>query len=92
MGLLLMVRMLMIMRAVLSGMFMAVGTFPLFMYVRVTMLMDVPMGMGVLVFMSVPLAVVVVRVRMDVFVFMLMGMVDLHRFFPLSWSWYSTSW
>ena len=88
MGLLLMVRMLMIMRAVLSGMFMAVGTFPLFMYVWVTMLVDV------LVFMSVPLAVVVVRVRMDVFVFMfmLMGMVDLHRFFPLSWSWYSTSW
>lgn len=86
--LVLVLRVLMVMRAVLRGMFVALGAFPLIVHGRVTMLMGVPMGMDVHVLMSVPPPVVVVRMRMDMFVLMCMMMlmceVHFHGFFPLS--------
>lgn len=83
-----MVRVLVIMRAVLPGMFMLMGVPPLLVCVRVAMLMAVLVDMGVLVLMAVPLAVMIVRMLMSMSMFMgvlmQMVMIPLHGFFLLS--------
>ena len=74
MGVLPMVRVLMIMRAVLPGMFMLMGVPPLLVCVRVAMLM------------AVTLPVMIVRMLMSMLVFMgmlmPMWMISFHCFFP----------
>lgn len=82
-----MVRVIMIMRTVIRGMFMPMILFPPFVDMRVDVFMSVLMVMGVLVSMTVLSAVVIVQVLVSMFVFMfvlmLVFMIAFHSFAPL---------
>jgi hypothetical protein len=83
-GLFFMIRMFVIMRPMISGMFMAVIILLPFVGVRMTVFMTVFMGMCVLVFMAVLFVTMIVFVFMSVgmfmFVLMLMFVIAFHNY------------